>query len=105
MKWIKISEVKKNELVEWFRVMKKRSYILVGLEQTTNSVQIQDYVFDSVKTALVLGEKTYLVFYEKTFFYSGNEREGIPVELIPYFDAVCEIPQRNRLKHTITPHD
>ena len=55
MKWIKISEVKKNELIEWFRVMKKRGYILVGLEQTTNSVQIQDYAFDSVKTAIVLG--------------------------------------------------
>ena len=55
MQWIKISEVKKNELIEWFRTMKRRGYILVGLEQTTNSVQIQDYAFDSVKTAIVLG--------------------------------------------------
>ena len=77
----RISEVKKGELVEWFAKMKALNYQLVGLEQTTNSIQIQDYHFNERKTAIVL----------------GNEREGIPVELIPYFDAVLEIPQRNFL--------
>ena len=81
MKWIKISEVKKTALVEWFNRMKSRDYQLVGLEQTTNSVEIQNYEFAEAKTAIVL----------------GNEREGIPVDLIPYFDAVIEIPQRKRL--------
>ena len=82
MKWIKISEVKRNALIEWFRRVKARNYQLVAVEQTTNSVEIQEYDFgEHRKTALVL----------------GNEREGIPIELIPYFDAVVEIPQRNRM--------
>ena len=81
MKWIKISEVKRAALVDWFNIIKSRGYQLVGLEQTTNSVEIQNYEFAETKTAIVL----------------GNEREGIPVDLIPYFDAVIEIPQRKRL--------
>ena len=79
MKWIKISEVKRNALIEWFRAVKAKGYQLVAVEQTTNSVEIQEYAFGEKKTAIVL----------------GNEREGIPIEFIPYFDAVVEIPQRN----------
>jgi len=76
MKWIKISEVKKEKLVEYLMKIKQENYTLIGLEQTSNSVEIQDFDFPK-KSVLVL----------------GNEREGIPIDLISYFDVVCEIPQ------------
>ena len=64
---------------------------MIGLEQTSNSVEIQDYDFPK-KSVLVL----------------GNEREGIPIDLISYFDVVCEIPQRkqvcNSMSHTFITH-
>ena len=77
-KWIKISEVKRSKMIDWFMKVKKKGYCLVGLEQTTNSVQIQHFQFPE-KCALVL----------------GNEKEGIPMDLIPYFDSIVEIPQRH----------
>ena len=45
MKWIKITEVKKTNLINWFESVKSKGYIVVGLEQTTNSVQIETYDF------------------------------------------------------------
>ena len=69
----------------------KENYTLIGLEQTSNSVEIQDFDFPK-KSVLVL----------------GNEREGIPIDLISYFDAVCEIPQRkhvcNSMSHIFMSH-
>ena len=108
MKWIKISEVKKEKLVEYLMKIKqgwvlmsgllfligifgrqtiplKENYTLIGLEQTSNSVEIQDFDFPK-KSVLVL----------------GNEREGIPIDLISYFDAVCEIPQRKQVCNSMS---
>jgi len=45
MKWIKISEVKKEKLVDYLMKIKQENYTLIGLEQTSNSVEIQDYDF------------------------------------------------------------
>ena len=77
MKWIQITEVKRRQIVDWFGEVKRKGYTLVGLEQTTNSVEIQHFNFPD-KCALVL----------------GNEKEGIPYNLIPLLDAIIEIPQR-----------
>ena len=63
----------------------KENYTLVGLEQTSNSVEIQDFDFPK-KSVLVL----------------GNEREGIPIDLISYFDVVCEIPQRKQVCNSMS---
>ena len=41
MKWLDIAEVKKGQVPDWLEQMRKKGYCVVGLEQTTNSVMIQ----------------------------------------------------------------
>ena len=55
--------------------LKAGGYVLVGLEQATNSVSLHDYRFDR-RTALVI----------------GNERLGLTDEELALVDAVVEIP-------------
>lgn len=55
--------------------LKSEGYILVGLEQTTNSKVIWDYAFPR-KIVLVL----------------GHERHGITDDILKLLDAVVEIP-------------
>jgi tRNA guanosine-2'-O-methyltransferase len=50
--------------------MKKDGYSLVGLEQTSNSVQLQNYTFPS-NVVLVL----------------GHEKEGIPANILLLLDC------------------
>ncbi|KAL0326611.1 UNVERIFIED_CONTAM: putative methyltransferase TARBP1, partial [Sesamum angustifolium] len=51
-------------------------FAILGLEQTANSVALDQYNFPT-KTVLVL----------------GREKEGIPVEIIHMLDTCIEIPQ------------
>jgi tRNA G18 (ribose-2'-O)-methylase SpoU len=55
--------------------LKAEAYILVGLEQTTNSISLHEYHFER-RTALVI----------------GNERLGLTEEELRLMDAVVEIP-------------
>jgi tRNA G18 (ribose-2'-O)-methylase SpoU len=55
--------------------LKAEAYILVGLEQTTNSISLHEYHFER-RTALVI----------------GNERPGLTEEELRLMDAVVEIP-------------
>jgi tRNA G18 (ribose-2'-O)-methylase SpoU len=55
--------------------LKSNGYLLVGLEQTTNSVNLHEYRFER-RTALVI----------------GNERLGLTEEELRLMDAVVEIP-------------
>jgi tRNA G18 (ribose-2'-O)-methylase SpoU len=55
--------------------LRAEGYTLVGLEQTTNSVSLHEYLFER-KTALVI----------------GNERLGLTEEELRLVDAVVEIP-------------
>jgi tRNA G18 (ribose-2'-O)-methylase SpoU len=55
--------------------LKAQGYILVGLEQTTNSVSLHDFRFER-RTALVI----------------GNERLGLTDEELSFVDHVVEIP-------------
>jgi tRNA G18 (ribose-2'-O)-methylase SpoU len=55
--------------------LKAEGYVLVGLEQTTNSVSLHEYRFER-RTALVI----------------GNERLGLTDEELRLVDAVVEIP-------------
>jgi len=57
------------------RGFRAEGYRIVGLEQTTNSQLLYDYVF---------GPRTVLVI--------GNERLGIPDDILEYLDDVVEIP-------------
>ncbi|GJR57300.1 tRNA/rRNA methyltransferase, SpoU family protein [Tanacetum coccineum] len=75
-KWVPIIEVPVSNVTGFLEKKKKEGYSILGLEQTANSVTLDQYVFPK-KTVLVL----------------GREKEGIPVELIHILDACIEIPQ------------
>ena len=75
-KWMDIQEARMSELKSYLASMRHEGYTLVGVEQTANSITLTRYQF-SHKTLLLL----------------GNEKEGIPVELIQMLDVCVEIPQ------------
>nr|XP_034196395.1 probable methyltransferase TARBP1 isoform X5 [Osmia lignaria] len=74
--WITITEVKPHQLCKFLLDKKEMGWSLVGLEQTVNSVNLINMKFKK-KTILVL----------------GNEKDGIPANLISLFDTCIEIPQ------------
>lgn len=65
----------KNSLPPVLKKLKQEGYVLVGLEQTTNSTQLSEHAFER-KTALVI----------------GAEREGLSDDCLALLDAVVEIP-------------
>eukprot|EP00117_Sycon_ciliatum_P003288 scpid11113/ scgid1471/ Probable methyltransferase TARBP1; TAR RNA-binding protein 1; TAR RNA-binding protein of 185 kDa len=76
-KWIPIQEVKPTEVRDYVRYMRDEcGYSIVGVEQTAHSRSLEHYQFK-----------------QKTLLLLGNEREGIPVELIQLMDECVEIPQ------------
>lgn len=74
--WIPIREVKPDGLADYLRALQSKGYTLVAAEQTASSIKLCQYSFPK-RTAVVL----------------GNEREGIPCELLQLFDVCVEIPQ------------
>lgn len=75
-KWLTVTEVKLSNLMEYLVNMRRKGYALVGVEQTAQSKCVTKYKFKH-QTLLIL----------------GNEREGIPVEIIHLLDDCVEIPQ------------
>ncbi|CAF0769437.1 unnamed protein product, partial [Brachionus calyciflorus] len=75
-KWLNIKEVSVKHIKTFLLEMKYNGHILVGLEQTANSVQMNEFSFPK-NAVLVL----------------GNEKEGIPVDIIQMLDFCVEIPQ------------
>lgn len=82
-----------EEYVEWLgfddvasaRVyLSKSNYRLVGLEQTTESIEIHEIEYDTRPTCLIF----------------GNEITGIDDEILPHLDCTAEIPQYGR-KHSL----
>ena len=43
--WVPLKEVPEESLQEYLTAMKKEGYVVVGLEQTANSVSIHKYNF------------------------------------------------------------
>jgi tRNA G18 (ribose-2'-O)-methylase SpoU len=80
-KWLPIREVPRKSLRESLSELKRRGFSLVGVEQTHDSVLIDDWKF-AEKTALVL----------------GNEKEGIDADILPLLDGCVEIPQSGQLR-------
>ncbi|XP_018573057.1 probable methyltransferase TARBP1 [Anoplophora glabripennis] len=74
--WVNAVEVKTSELKKFICEIRNGGYSVIGAEQTSDSICLDKYKFNK-KTALVL----------------GNEREGIPPDIIPILDACIEIPQ------------
>ncbi|XP_031502513.1 uncharacterized protein LOC116265767 isoform X2 [Nymphaea colorata] len=75
-KWVPVLEVPVCSIKPFLEKKKRDGFCLVGLEQTANSVPLDQYSFPR-KTVLVL----------------GREKEGIPVDIIHILDACVEIPQ------------
>ncbi|XP_022934778.1 uncharacterized protein LOC111441850 isoform X1 [Cucurbita moschata] len=75
-KWVPIVEVPVNSMKLFLEKKKREGFSILGLEQTANSVPLDQFEFPK-KTVLVL----------------GREKEGIPVDIIHILDACVEIPQ------------
>ncbi|XP_061083449.1 probable methyltransferase TARBP1 [Conger conger] len=75
--WLPLLEVKPGELSDFLQVKKREGYCIVGVEQTANSQSLPDYRFP-----------------EKSLLLLGNEREGIPANLLQLLDVCVEIPQQ-----------
>ncbi|XP_036402731.1 probable methyltransferase TARBP1 [Megalops cyprinoides] len=74
--WLPLLEVKPSELTDFLQLKKQEGYCIVGVEQTANSQSLQGYRFP-----------------EKSLLLLGNEREGIPANLLQLLDVCVEIPQ------------
>jgi len=75
--WIEIEECKEENLLEWLMQLRNEGCVIVGVEQTSSSVQLLDYQFPDKPTVLLL----------------GKEKEGIPVQFLDAVDQCVEIPQ------------
>ena len=73
--WIDIEEVKIDDLKDYLEVMKSKEFTIIGIEQTSESCKLNEYKFPR-KSVIVL----------------GNEKEGIPVDIIQHLDDCVEIP-------------
>ena len=80
-KWVPIEEVPARQVGAFLEERRREGYAIVGVEQTSESVALQEFEFPR-KTVLLL----------------GNERSGIPVELIGLVDHCVEIPQRGLIR-------
>uniref|UniRef100_A0A673BRI5 tRNA (guanosine(18)-2'-O)-methyltransferase TARBP1 n=1 Tax=Sphaeramia orbicularis TaxID=375764 RepID=A0A673BRI5_9TELE len=79
--WLPLLEVKPVELIDFLQLKKSEGYCIVGVEQTANSQSLQEYHFP-----------------EKTLLLLGNEREGIPANLLQMLDVCVEIPQQGVIR-------
>ncbi|KAI5088024.1 putative methyltransferase TARBP1 isoform X3, partial [Silurus meridionalis] len=75
--WLPLMEVKPMELAGFLQLKQREGYSIIGVEQTANSQSLQSYRFP-----------------EKTLLLLGNEREGIPADLLQLLDVCVEIPQQ-----------
>ncbi|PRW33151.1 methyltransferase TARBP1 [Chlorella sorokiniana] len=74
--WVPLQEVPEAALAPWLRRQAADGWALVGLEQTAESVPLQDFGFPS-RAVLVL----------------GREKEGIPADILALLHHTVEIPQ------------
>ena len=79
--WFPYESVSESNLPEFFRAQKEKGYTICAIEQTADSVSIQNYSFPK-KSVLVL----------------GSEGQGMPANLLPYADVCVEIPQYGLVK-------
>ncbi|KAH8028187.1 hypothetical protein HPB51_014142 [Rhipicephalus microplus] len=73
--------VKVHQLKEYLPGKRVEGYTLVGVEQTAGSKPLPEFNFP-----------------EKTLLLLGNEKEGLPVELIQLLDVCVEIPQHGVIR-------
>lgn len=74
-----------NDLIPTLDELHEQEYLILGLEQTTESILLPDYEIPSE-------QKICLVF--------GNEVTGMDKDLLPHIDSFVEIPQYGH-KHSL----
>ncbi|XP_058910588.1 probable methyltransferase TARBP1 isoform X1 [Kogia breviceps] len=79
--WLPLVEVKPSQLIDYLQQKKAEGYTIVGVEQTVKSLDLTCYRFP-----------------EKSVLLLGNEREGIPANLIQQLDVCVEIPQQGVIR-------
>lgn len=70
--------------IKMIQELKEKGYKIAGLEQTNQSIMIQDFSLSQHPVCLIL----------------GNEVTGIDPTLLPHLDIVLEIPQFG-MKHSL----
>ncbi|OQR98645.1 SpoU rRNA Methylase family [Achlya hypogyna] len=75
-KWVPTEEVKPDQVRAYCRQKQREGFTIVALEQTSSSQSLTTYDFPD-KCVIVL----------------GNEKEGIPVDILQAVDDCVEIPQ------------
>lgn len=75
-KWLDIIEVKPSALDEYLEKMRMSGYRIMAIEQSSQSKSLVDFVFP-----------------ERCVLLLGNEKEGVPAELLHIVDDCLEIPQ------------
>ncbi|KAM7049969.1 putative methyltransferase TARBP1 isoform 2-T2 [Molossus nigricans] len=75
--WLPLVEVRPSQLPGFLQQKKAEGYTVVGAEQTARSAALTHYRFP-----------------ESSLLLLGNEREGIPANLIQQLDVCVEIPQQ-----------
>ncbi|XP_021122057.1 probable methyltransferase TARBP1 isoform X3 [Heterocephalus glaber] len=79
--WLPLVEVKPAQLIDYLQLKKTEGYTIIGVEQTARSSDLAQYCFP-----------------EKSLLLLGNEREGIPANLIQHLDVCVEIPQQGVIR-------
>ncbi|XP_023438769.2 probable methyltransferase TARBP1 isoform X1 [Dasypus novemcinctus] len=79
--WLPLVEVKPPQLMDYLQQKKAEGYTIIGVEQTAKSLDLTQYCFP-----------------EKSLLLLGNEREGIPANLIQQLDVCVEIPQKGIIR-------
>ncbi|KAF5273490.1 hypothetical protein FQA39_LY07507 [Lamprigera yunnana] len=74
--WINIIELKRDDIPTFLLNMKAKGYSIVGAEQTSESIRLNKFTFP-----------------KKCILLLGNEKEGIPPNLLSLVDTCVEIPQ------------
>jgi len=80
-KWMPLLSIPPCTVKEFIISYKKMGYKVIGLEQTQNSVDVRKFKFE-----------------EKTVIVLGNEKEGIPQEIINLIDNCVIIPQYGNIR-------
>lgn len=80
-RWLPIKEVRREDLLTYLRARQAEGYMLVGAEQTAQSISLEDFTFPD-RTVVVL----------------GNERAGVPCEVLQVLQASVQIPQSGTVR-------
>ena len=80
-KWTPLLSIPPTTVKEFIISYKKMGYKVIGLEQTQNSIDVRKFKFE-----------------EKSVIVLGNEKEGIPQDIINLIDNCVIIPQYGNIR-------